>query len=121
MTPRVEEWLAKAKEDMTVARLSANNGLWNPCCFHAQQCGEKSLKALFEHRQMFVPRTHDLEQLLDELESALDVNSVRNAAAVLSAYGVEARYPGFDADEAEATTALADASQILEWVLTTVQ
>lgn len=106
---KVDEWLAKAAEDLAVARLSAANKLWNPCCFHAQQCGEKGLKSLFEAYEMFIPRTHDLEQLLDELEAKVDVEPVREAAVVLSAYGVDARYPGFDAGESEATVAAAHA------------
>ncbi len=116
-----DEWLSKAKEDLAVARLSAANRLWNPCCFHAQQCGKKSMKAIFEEHQMFIPRTHDLEHLLDELEPVIDVSAARNAAAILSAYGVEARYPGFDADESEATAALAEATQVFDWVLSALQ
>ncbi len=117
MMRKVDEWLAKAREDLTVAQLSAANKLWNPCCFHAQQCGEKGLKALLEAHQMLIPRTHDLEQLLDELEPMVDVNLIRDAAALLSAYGVEARYPGFNAEESEATAAVAEANRVVDWVV----
>lgn len=99
----VDEWLAKAREDLAVARLSAANRLWNPACFHAQQCGEESLKAVFEAARKWIPRTHDLDRLLEDLGPQWDVGSLREATAVLSAYGVDARYPGFDADESEAT------------------
>ncbi len=98
--------MAKAAEDLAVARLSAANNLWNPTCFHAQQCGEKSLKAVFEANDMLIPRTHDLDELLDELETKMDVDPAREAATVLSAYGVDARYPGFGADESEAIAAI---------------
>lgn len=74
------------------------------------------MKALFEANDMLIPRTHDLDELLDELEAKMDVEPVREAATVLSAYGVDARYPGFDADESEANAATSHADLLLGWV-----
>ena len=39
--------------------------LYNPICFHAQQCVEKYLKAWLQEANLRVPRTHDLNALLD--------------------------------------------------------
>ena len=101
---------------MAVARLAVANALWSPACFHAQQAAEKALKALFESVALPVPRTHDLVVLLDHLESArvLDPQPLREAALVLSAYAVDARYPGFEADPDEAREAVRLAAAVLE-------
>lgn len=50
MQPLTTEWVQKAEGDLTTARRelrarSAPN--YDACCFHAQQCAEKYLKALF--------------------------------------------------------------------------
>lgn len=91
-----------------MARLAVQNALWSPACFHAQQAGEKAIKAVYESLALPVHRTHDLDALLDGLQDSagLDVASVREAALVLTSYGVDARYPGFESDATEAGDAL---------------
>ncbi|MCL6522608.1 MAG: HEPN domain-containing protein [Firmicutes bacterium] len=110
------DWIAKADEDLRTARLALANGLWSPACFHAQQAGEKWIKALYETFGLPVPRIHDLETLLEGLEDhGIDASSVMEAAAVLTAYGVDARYPGFDADAGEAAEAVEKAETLAAW------
>ena len=66
--------------------------------FHAQQVGEKALKAaLFKHC-VHVPRTHNIAQLLDVLDDAA-VLAPPHADEIdsLNPYAVEARYGTLDA------------------------
>ncbi|UWZ79789.1 HEPN domain-containing protein [Geoalkalibacter halelectricus] len=65
MNPAAREWLAKAREDfLAVEKLADDDDLSNVAAFHAQQCAEKSLKAVLEASGQKVPRTHDLIRLI---------------------------------------------------------
>jgi HEPN domain-containing protein len=102
--PEVDAWLAKAKGDLKMAELAwaADTPLWDQACFHAQQCAEKSLKALLVAAELEVPRTHDLVALVDRLKRVWeDIECLANAAGLLSHYGVAPRYPSFLASETE--------------------
>ena len=39
----------------------------NAVCFHTQQCAEKYLKARLEEGGLSVPKSHDLDDLLNRL------------------------------------------------------
>jgi len=98
MKASTREWVAKAEEDFTVTRLLARprkKPLWSPVCFHAQQCVEKYLKARLNEASLPLPRTHDLEQLLNQV---LAVESLwaafRPVLKRLSDAAVVPRYPG---------------------------
>lgn len=91
------EWLRKAEADMQLVEhlLSKRSAFPNAIAFHAQQAAEKYLKAFLTWHQVLFPKTHDLEVLLD-LVQTVDNNlaaSLRDAI-VLTLYGVELRYPG---------------------------
>src|SRR5437868_1478456 len=62
-------WVRKAEEDVEGARALAvrKPPLRNLACFHCQQAAEKYLKALLQNLGAVVPKTHDLEGLLDLL------------------------------------------------------
>ena len=92
----VRQWIAKAEEDLAVARqlLRENTLFASTVCFHAQQAAEKWLKAVLTQTQAPFPKTHDLAILLDLLAAASpDVTHILTDAVTLSAYGVECRYP----------------------------
>jgi HEPN domain-containing protein len=57
-------WLRLADEDLAMARLALDRGIYRQTCFHAQQAAEKALKALLLVRRGTYPRTHSLEDLL---------------------------------------------------------
>jgi HEPN domain-containing protein len=38
-----ERWLIFARENLVVARIVLDEGIYNQACFHAQQCVEKAL------------------------------------------------------------------------------
>jgi len=66
-----EEWLSHAKSDLRLAHLAAGDELVRreQVCFHAQQAAEKAIKAVLLSREIEFPLTHDIEQLLDIVES----------------------------------------------------
>jgi len=98
------EWLHKADADADVAAhlLSTDAAFPNAITFHAQQAAEKYLKAFLVWHEIDFPKTHDLEELLDLVETvdAALAASLRDVI-VLTPYGVELRYPG---DRPDATT-----------------
>jgi HEPN domain-containing protein len=91
------DWLAKAETDLLVCEQLAHQGVAfsEAVAFHAQQAAEKSLKALLVSRQMEFPKTHDMERLLELVGSGDEpLAELLSAAAELTPYGVEYRYPG---------------------------
>lgn len=93
----VKAWLERAEEDYLLAssairrKIPLNYG----ATFHAQQCIEKYLKALLISRQVGFPRTHDLAALgylCNQAGIILPIGD--DDLERLSAYAVEARYPG---------------------------
>lgn len=93
----VAAWLAKARADLRMCELAsgANTPMWDQACFHAQQCAEKSLKALLVASDLEVPRSHDLVFLLGRLSARCPgIDALDDAAALLTQHGVAPRYPG---------------------------
>lgn len=110
-------WVAKADHDLLNIRnnLVADDVPWDTVCFHAQQAGEKLLKAYLLARGMAPERTHDLVKLLSGC-IAFDpsLNDLEPECVILSAYGVLPRYPDDvdDLDESDAMALVAAADQI---------
>lgn len=117
-----QAWLRFARSDFFIAENKLQNSMFESHCFHAQQCIEKSLKALMIRFEMFpVPRTHDLAQLLKRLQTVLpDIPSEILDSAAISLYAVESRYPGFDdpVTEDEWRQAVQIAKTVLDWATT---
>ena len=119
MNENVQKWLEKAQDDLIAARLTFTSNLLDIACFHAQQAGEKYLKAMLELANHIPPRTHDTEYLADLLES-LGVQiptEIRTSALSIASYAVDARYPGFSVKRDETAEALEAAEHIRDWVL----
>jgi HEPN domain-containing protein len=112
-------WLAKADSDLTAARrLLEHGGPYDAVCFHAQQAAEKALKALLAFSNALIPRTHNLEDLLQQCTaviSAADAEDLeRYDLAELTPFAVESRYDiEFWPDEAEASAAVSVAAAVL--------
>lgn len=95
MNAAVEIWIAYAREDLEVARHAVSVGWLKPACFHAQQCGEKWLKALLTYHGQPPPRSHNLDYLADLLEafaknvagSYSGVNGIRRVIQVSPSFG----------------------------------
>ncbi len=117
MNAAVETWISYVREDLEVARHAVSVGWLKPACFHAQQCGEKWLKALLTYHGQPSPRSHDLDYLADLLEPfANNVAVIQEATLVLTEYAVSSRYPNrLEIDVDEATQAVIYAQQVQEW------
>lgn len=96
MKKMTREWVDQAEKDWLVVQLlqTANLGVFDPICFHCQQAVEKYFKALLQQWEVRVPRTHDLNLLLDLLlprDAAL--GKLRRGLKTLTMCAVEVRYP----------------------------
>ncbi|MDH4096865.1 MAG: HEPN domain-containing protein [Nitrospira sp.] len=92
----VRAWVLKAEHDL----LNIENNLvareipWDTVVFHAQQCGEKYLKALLVSRQIDPPKIHDLTELYALLPDGLLADFNARLLEELNPYSIEGRYPG---------------------------
>lgn len=93
----VAAWLAKARDDLSVARLLIveEKRLYAAGVYHCQQAAEKGLKAYLTHHDVPFPKTHDLETLLHlgravEPGWAVYVEHARELTPLATEY----RYPG---------------------------
>ena len=115
MQRHTAQWVIKAEEDVGAARTLAEQTppRRSAACFHCQQAAEKYLKALLQEFGVPVPRTHDLENLLDLLllHDAM-LASLRRGAASLTKYAVEYRYPGMHATTRQMQSALKIVEQV---------
>ncbi|MCS6950910.1 MAG: HEPN domain-containing protein [Armatimonadota bacterium] len=94
MSAPAEQWLLFARDDLRMAELAMAEGIHNQVCFHAQQCVEKTIKALIAHAGGLVPRTHRLTDLLESVD--LPCNPLAELAAdikLLERYYIPTRYP----------------------------
>jgi HEPN domain-containing protein len=92
----VDQWIAKAAEDIGLARhiVGTNLPFVAAAGFHCQQAVEKYLKALLVDRQVEFPKTHDLGDLLDLIEPFdADLAAEMKGITWLTPYGVDFRYP----------------------------
>lgn len=112
-------WLAHARSDLASARILRANPdvLPEQAGFHAQQSVEKALKAVLLARNVDIPSTHDLENLVDEITSrGMAVPAEVTEAKALTRFAVEMRYPNPDeiTDE-EIDDAIRIAEATLAW------
>jgi HEPN domain-containing protein len=116
MKAATRDWIEKAEADHLAAVDLARRRklpLHDMVCFHCQQSAEKYLKARMQEAGLRVPKTHDLEVLLDLLLPLEPMwSALRPAADFLTDYAVEFRYPGNEASAANAKAALTKATVI---------
>jgi HEPN domain-containing protein len=109
------EWVKRAEEDYQLARLSQQRKipLTYGATFHSQQCAEKYIKALLTLQQISFPRTHDLAALQTLCQqNGIIIPVSEDNLEKLSAFAVEARYPGAQPTQDEAQEALQIAKSI---------
>jgi HEPN domain-containing protein len=90
----IQQWLDRAAEDLTVARLVFKEAHFSHACFLAQQCVEKSLKGFLLARKNDYPRAHKLTDLITQciaLDSAF--SRFRDSCIVIDQYYIPTRYP----------------------------
>ena len=110
----MREWLHKADDDLKLVEYLISDGVifTNAIAYHSQQAAEKYLKAFLTSRQITFPKTHDLDELLDLVETDNgDLAASLRDVIVLTPYCSELRYPGdqpdVPSDEAVKTMELA--------------
>jgi len=91
----VLEWYEKAEQDIPAADIvaEANPMLYDVAAFHAQQCAEKYLKAFLVFNELFPPKVHALNQLIDLAKGFDSSFEELREAESLSKYSVRTRYP----------------------------
>lgn len=114
------QWLKFATEDLQVAELALPQGLYNPACFHAQQCVEKSIKAALIHQGTVPPRTHSIVDLLN-LIAVEFLSDLSSQLTRLDGFYMLTRYPDAmipteitEITAADAADAIALARSVLE-------
>jgi HEPN domain-containing protein len=115
----VARWLSLAEEDLTMAAPALRQGIYRQVCFHAQQAGEKALKAFLLNRRGTYPKSHSLGQLLLS-DVSNDLLEWRDACQRLDLYYLPTRYADAlpegaeeDVTEEEAQAALGDARDVV--------
>lgn len=120
------EWLNRARSSLVKAREGAAfpEIYLEDLCFDAQQAAEKAIKAVLLHLGVGFPYVHDLALLLTRAEQAGQaVPPPVRAAAALTDYAVETRYPGaFEpVTQEEFEEALRLAAAVLNWAQEVVE
>lgn len=91
------DWMKRAKSDYKIAlNIPSESGIYyEDLCYHAQQTAEKALKAVLTCLKTEIPRTHDIELLLNLIcKQGIKVSPVVRKISFLSNYAVITRYPG---------------------------
>ncbi len=86
-------WLEFAEEDLEASRILVKRGLIRTATYHLQQVVEKSLKALLILQGAEIPRTHDIERLMNLLSSSYTIPRDLWDAVNLTEYAFTTRYP----------------------------
>ncbi len=95
MKHSVLSWLQACEEDLAATKVLMQSKLaTGAACFHAQQCVEKSFKAVLEEYTKKVPKIHDLNKLLYEVEKYITVEVDTLIIDKLNMLYIESRYPG---------------------------
>ena len=89
-----QAWLEFAWADLQAAKeLLEHEHLSGICCFHAQQCVEKTFKAVWEEYARPVLKTHDVLTLGRQVENLLSVTYDERMFDDLNKLYIESRYP----------------------------
>ena len=120
----VRGWLTRADHDLRSARALAAlaDPLLDTAIYHCQQAAEKSVKAWLQVRDVVIPKTHDIEELIElAAASHSEFTEHSKAAETLTPYVSAFRYPGgFEEpmpSREEFDAALKDAQTIFDFVV----
>ena len=114
-------WLKRARSNLERAKMGkvSQGILYEDLCFDAQQAVEKSLKAILIKLNQPFPKTHSIGILLKLIEEAgVEIPENINQAKQLTAYAVDARYPGDyePVKKEEYKEALKIAEDVFKWL-----
>ena len=97
MNVLVREWTTKAEADLVSAERelrARKQPNYDAACFHAQQAGEKFLKAVLQAREIAFPKTHDLADLASMTDVYPDDREAVKELEALTRYAVIRWIPG---------------------------
>lgn len=115
----VDEWIEYAQRDIQSAKhlTSMRPEPLEIICFHCQQAAEKALKAYLVSIDKRVPKTHDLDELLELCKKNDKITDLRELTIPLNDYSVMVRYPAVQSTTIEdKEQALNAASGVLKTV-----
>ena len=81
-----------ARQDLRVAELAMDDGLYNQVCFHSEQCVEKVLKAWLAEKGERIPRTHSMADLLPLIPADI-IAGMTEEIILLDRFYIPTRYP----------------------------
>jgi HEPN domain-containing protein len=92
-----KRWLTTSKSDLETARILLSGKRYAHSCFHAQQAGEKCVKALW-YLMDSDPWGHSIRRLIEEIpgvnsEIFKDLMKLSETGAKLDRYYIPTRYP----------------------------
>ena len=87
-----DRWIEFARQDLLMAELALNEGIYNQVCFHSQQCVEKCIKGLLANLGKTPPRTHSVVDLLGLLPTE-SLQQLRDELSQLDIFYIPTRYP----------------------------
>ncbi len=108
-------WVRKAEADFRAARSLASDDRphHDQVVFLCQQTAEKFFKALLQELGFHIPRTHDLDDLLDLLlPHDNSLQKLRRGLSGMAEFAVDYRYPGVHANRRKAQSALRLAGRV---------
>jgi HEPN domain-containing protein len=118
--PGLKDWLRKASSDLRLATKSiGDDETLDPAVYLTHQCAEKSLKAVFVLNGKTIPKTHDLDILLDNCTQLnWEFILLKNECKLLRSYGFDSRYPNdtFRVNQKDLAEAIDMAYRIFDFV-----
>jgi len=122
----VKEWLAKASGDLKSSRklIKDDDETLDSAAYFTQQSAEKALKAYLIFRKQVVPRTHDLERLLELCMHYEPLfGHFLDDVLQLSPFATYSRYPDdrFYVDRTDVLNAISSAEKILKFVKSKIE
>ncbi|MBN1140720.1 MAG: HEPN domain-containing protein [Deltaproteobacteria bacterium] len=96
---KVRQWMQYGDDDLLLAKHGLNLASSAPyrlIAYHAQQCGEKYLKAFLVLHTIDFPFTHNLSRLIELAQQITLFPDALWEAEILTPYAITARYPGED-------------------------
>lgn len=108
--------IAEGDLESAKALIDANRGRPENICYHAEQCVDKSLKAILVHLEKPVPVTHDLGIITERVNQFLPLE-IHADLTLYTEFATTRRYEESDMilDRADLDAAVKTAEDVLAW------
>ena len=115
MQEDIEAWIDQAEEDLAIAKYNIDGNFYDDVCFHAQQCAEKALKAVYIKKFKELRKIHDVQLLAQKVEAPQEIIDIGD---ILNPYYIVSRYPVSEESKLgkeDAEDAIKKAEKVLVW------